>query len=178
MFKKIRIEYDVKKFIDADYTIHTGSCIKHQVDELKDIHESYNGFPKSYNEFNTIIHQLWWDQTDVDFESIGKQLGMQVITISSILQPPGNVIPLHRDTFFQIKKRFPEDNRHKVRANIFLEDWKVGHVIQYNKNDEWITHTDWKSCEGLMWDDSILHVGANIGFSNKYTLQVSGFLND
>lgn len=178
MFKEIKINYDVSIFLNADYTIHTGSCIKHQVDELKDIHEAYDGFPTSYNLNNTIIHQLWWEKSQVDFDSLGKQLGMDVVTVSSILQPPGNIIPLHRDTFFQIKKRYPGDSRHRVRANIFLEDWKVGHVIQYCKNSRWNTHTDWMQCDGLLWDESILHIGANIGFDNKYTLQVSGFLNE
>jgi hypothetical protein len=178
MFKEIKIQYDIGQFINADYSAHTGSCIVHQVDELKDIHTAYEGFPSSYNVHNTIIHQLWWDQNSVDFQLLGQQLGMEIVTVSSILQPPGNIIPLHRDTFFQIKKRFPQDIRKKIRANIFLEDWKVGHLIQYKKNNQWITHTNWQSGEGLLWDDSILHIGANIGFSNKYTLQVSGFSNE
>jgi len=27
-----------------------------------------------------------------------------------------------------------------------------------------------------MWDSEVLHIGANAGMENKYTLQVSGFL--
>jgi len=178
MFKEISIDYDFSVFLNADYNQHEGSCIKHQVTELKDIHEKYNGFPSSYTNHNTLIRQLWWTDSDIDYVSLGKQLNMEVITVSSILQPPGNVIPLHRDTFFQINKRFPDDTRRKVRANIYLEDWKVGHIIQYTESDEWKNHTHWKSGEGLLWDDSILHIGANIGLENKLTLQVSGFLNE
>jgi len=88
------------------------------------------------------------------------------------MQPPGNVIPLHRDTFFKIKSRHPENKRTVVRCNIYLEDWKAGHFLQYN--DEIDTH--WKQGNGHMWDSEVLHIGANAGMEDKYTLQISGFL--
>lgn len=172
MFKKIKLNYDFSKILSADYSTHTGSCIKHQVYEVADIHEQYGGFPKSYCLENTIIHQLWWDQDALDFVDIGQQLGMEVVTISSICQPPGCVIPLHRDTFYQISQRQPDRKDLKIRANIHLEDWKMGHFLQYGD----VVHTHWKVGEGLLWDSSILHLGANAGMENKYTLQVSGFL--
>jgi len=104
---------------------------------------------------------------------------MEVITVSSILQPPGNVITVHRDTFFQINKMYPDDTRTKVRANIYLEDWKVGHIIQYKDIDkEWKNSTHWSASEGFLWDSDILHVSGNIGLEPKFTLQISGFLLD
>ena len=97
---------------------------------------------------------------------------MEVITVSSICQPPGCIVPLHRDTFYQISKRHPERTELKVRANIYLEDWKLGQFIQYD--DE--ISVKWKSGQGYMWDSTHLHLSANAGMQNKYTLQVSGFL--
>jgi hypothetical protein len=172
MFKKLYLDYDFTKILEADYTQHSGSCIKHQVYEVADIHKEYGGFPKSYCLENTLIHQLWWDNKQLDFEEIGCQLGIEVITISSIQQPPGCIIPLHRDTFYQINKQYPDRKELKVRANIHLEDWKLGHFLQYND----IVHTHWKAGEALLWDSEILHIGANAGMHNKHTLQVSGFL--
>ena len=172
MIKKIKLNYDFLIFLNADYTQHEGSCIKHQVHELTDIHEQYGGFPETYQYANTLIHQLWWDNTQVDFEILGRQLGMEVITVSSIQQPPGCVIPLHRDTFFQINKQYPNKTETKVRANIFLEDWKLGQFLQYN--DEVCSY--WQAGEGFLWDSSVLHLSANAGMQDKYTLQVSGFL--
>lgn len=171
MFKKIKLDTDFNKLLSADYTQHEGSCIKHQVHELKDIHEKY-GFPDSYEYSNTRIHQLWWSPEDLDFIDIGNQLNMEVITISTIKQPPGCIIPLHRDTFFQINQRYPDRKELKVRANVHIEDWKLGHFIQYN--DTVFTH--WKQGDVLLWDNSILHLGANAGMEPKYTLQISGFL--
>ena len=89
------------------------------------------------------------------------------------MQPPGCVIPLHNDTFFQIKKRYPDRKETMVRANIFCENWKHGHFLQYNSTVDSI----WKQGQGHMWDSQVLHIGANVGMENKYTLQVSGFLN-
>lgn len=172
MFKKCRLDYDFKKILSADYTCHEGSCIKHQVHELTDIHDQYGGFPETYKYANTLIHQLWWNNTQLDFENIGQQLGIEVVTISSIMQPPGCVIPWHRDTFFQINQRYPDRKEIKVRANINLEDWKIGHFIQYNDT----VYTHWVTGDTLIWDSNILHLGANAGMQNKYTLQVSGFL--
>lgn len=178
MIKPINIDYNLDMFVNADYTVHSGSCISHQVHELTDIHEQFGGFPDSYDLGNTLIRQLWWTREQVDFEELGTQLGMEVITVSSILQPPGNVIPVHRDTFFQIKKVFPNDTRLKVRANMYLEDWHVGEYIQYQKDKEWHNSTHWKAGEGWLWDSSHLHLSANAGMCNKYTLQISGFLDE
>jgi hypothetical protein len=176
MLRYIKLNYDFSKLLVADYTQHSGSCIKHQVHELTDIHEQYGGFPLTYSIDNTLIHQLWWDNTQLDFTNIGQQLGMEVVTVSSICQPPGNVVPLHRDTFFKINQRYPDRTDLKVRANIYLEDWKIGHMIQYNEDNKWTTSSNWQKGEGFIWDSSIIHLSANAGFENKYTLQISGFL--
>lgn len=176
MLKPVKINYDLSVFLNADYAHHSGSCIKHQIYELTDIHDQYGGFPETYTINNTLIHQLWWDNTQVDFEDLGRQLGMEIITISSICQPPGNIIPLHRDTFFQIGQRYPDRTELKVRANIYLEDYKMGQFIQYRENDQWVTKDNWQQGTGLIWDKEIIHLSANAGFENKYTLQVSGFL--
>jgi len=174
MLKIVKLDYDFRKVLTADYTQHSGSCIKHQVHELTDIHDQYDGFPETYTIKNTLIHQLWWDNTQLDYEDIGKQLGMEVVTISTICQPPGNVIPIHRDTFYQISQRFPDRTGLKVRANIYLEDWKLGHFIQYNNE----VSTHWHAGDGFLWDSTELHLSANAGMKNKYTMQISGWLND
>ena len=87
------------------------------------------------------------------------------------------MIPVHRDTFFQIKRAFPNDTRLKVRANMYLEDWHVGEYLTYqDENKEWQNSTHWRAGEGWLWDSNHLHLSANAGMQDKYTLQVSGFL--
>lgn len=176
MIQNIHLHWDFDLFLTADYSVHSGSCIRHQVYELTDIHEKFGSFPKSYCLENTLIHQLWWDNTQVDYQGLGQQLGMEVITVSTIKQPPGCVVPYHRDTFYKINNRFPDRKDLKVRANIYLEDYRLGQFIQYVDNDRIHTSVDWKAGDGFIWDSSILHLSANAGMQDKFTLQVSGFL--
>jgi len=177
MLKTIHLDYDFSVFLNADYSVHEGSCIKHQVYELNDIHDKFGGFPKSYCFENTIIQQLWWTSEQIDYEELGNKLGIDVITVSTILQPPGCTVPYHRDTFYQINQRYPDRTETKVRANIYLEDYKLGHMIQYVDQDEKIhTSVDWTAGDGFIWNSDILHLSTNAGLQDKYTLQVSGFL--
>lgn len=176
MFKPVHLDFDFVKLLNADYSAHTGSCIKHQVYELTDIHEQYGGFPKSYNIHNTKIHQLWWDNTQIDYNELERQLGIEVITVSTIKQPPGCVVPFHRDTFFQISQKYPDRTETKVRANIYLENYKMGQFLQYKLNNEFHTSTNWLAGDGFVWGSDVLHVSSNAGFQDKYTMQISGFL--
>jgi hypothetical protein len=171
MIQAVKLNLNFAPLLLANYQQHVGSCISHLVVECKDIYEAHGGFPESYTEKNTSIHQIWWDTSQLDFEAIGQQLGMEVVTISTICQRPGNVIPWHRDTFYKIQQQFPQHSAPKLRANIHLEDWKIGHFIQHG--DQVATH--WKAGEGWIWDSTVLHLGANAGLENKYTMQISGF---
>lgn len=168
---KMFLDYPFDIFLTADYDSHESSAIKHQVYDLVDIHQQYGGFPNTYCYENTRINQLWWPEDQIDFAEIGRQLSMEVVTISTTRQRPGSVIPLHRDTFFAVKQRRPTQSGHLVRVNIFLQDWHMGHIIQYDDTVDF----GWKKGEGWMWDESVLHLGANAGFQDKYTLQISGF---
>jgi len=177
MIKQVKVDLDFEKFVKANYSIHQGSCIKHQVYELQDIHEKFGGFPSSYCLENTLIHQLWWTPDQIDYKSLGNQLGIDVITVSSIKQPPGCVVPYHRDTFYQISKKYPERKEMKVRANIYLEDYKLGHMLQYTDQENVIhTQVNWQAGQGILWNQDILHLSCNAGMEDKFTLQISGFL--
>ena len=45
MIQPVHLDYDFDIFLNADYSIHRGSCIKHQIYELTDVHEQFGGFP-------------------------------------------------------------------------------------------------------------------------------------
>ena len=122
MILETKLDCDLSVFLNADYEQHKGSCISYQVREQEDIHKTFGGFPESYSEENTKIQQLWFDDGDVDYTSLGNQLGIEIVTISSILQPPGNTITMHRDTFFKIKnmyenRRVPDFNQNTATCN-------------------------------------------------------------
>ena len=167
---KTKIYYDWAVFTECEYP-DPSSCISHQVHEMLDIHKKFGGFPDTYKFENTIIRQRWWESTEIDFEDFANQLNMEVITVSSIQQPAGCVVPWHRDTFFKIKKQYPERKDKLVRALIMLKDWDMGHFLQ--ADDEVIHH--WSAGDAFIWSEEILHLGANVGFRPKFTLQVSGY---
>lgn len=176
VFRKVHLDLDFSQFLEADYSVHTGTCTVHQVHEMQDIYEQVGALPDSYCMANTMIHQLWWTREQVDYRDLGHQLGMEVISVSTIKQPAGCVIPYHRDTFFKIKEQYPGRDDVKVRANIYLEDYKLGHFIQYTLDGQYHTSDRWSAGDGFLWDSGVLHLSANAGMQPKYTLQVSGFL--
>lgn len=178
MFSEISVDYDFSAVLAADHLSHSDTCIHHQMRELRDIYDALGGFPDSYSRSNTTIHQLWWSPEQLDYEDIGGQLGMEVVSISSILQEPGHVIPYHRDMFHKINERFPDRSEPRVRANVFLQPGKLGHVLQFTVDQQHRTVTNWKANTGYMFDSEILHLSCNAGIEPKYTLQVSGLLLD
>lgn len=169
--KRVKVNYDFSFIYDIDWNIYEHDCLGHQQAELKDIHDEVGGFPTSLTHHNTMFYQKFFEESEIDFKELGEQLGIEAITVSIIKQPPGMTNPMHRDTFYQINKKFPDDKRLKVRANIQLLDWKDGHFLQFN--NQVVTH--WKANTGYMWDSSVLHLAANAGLEDRYSLQVSGF---
>lgn len=165
MIKSVKLDFDLIFFLDNDFEVDTTRAGSF---------EHGKGLPETYVKENTIIHQIWWTSGQADFTSIGNQLDIDVITISAIKQNPGHTNPWHIDSFYKIKKTYPDDTRQPVRANIFLEDWKIGHFLQVE--DKVVTH--WKAGEGFIWDESVYHLSSNAGLEPKFTLQVSGFLNE
>lgn len=175
MIKLVNIDYDFDIFLNADYESNQYSCISQIKTDLPSLYEKYGGFPDSYSVHNTSINQIFWELEKIDVSVLESQLNMTILTISTIRQQPGNILPIHKDTFFQLKKIQNSANHMIVRANIHLTDWKIGHLIQYNENDVWKTFTHWQAGEGVMWDSTVEHIGANIGLADKYTMQLSGF---
>lgn len=170
--KHVRIDYDFSFIYDLNWNQYEHNCIGHQQIELKDIYDTFGGFPSSYTPHNTTFYQKFFEKSEINFDALGNQVGVEPISISMIKLPPGMITILHRDTFYRINKDYPDDSRMRVRANIFLEDWKWGHILQYD--DVVVSH--WKKNTGYMWNSEVLHLAANCGLEDRYTLQISGFL--
>ena len=176
MYKKIFINFNFKKFIDAEYVEYETQSMKywHENNKGSPVEEFYGlKLPETYCWENTRMKQLVWNLEEVDTESLAKLLKMEIASISSIMQPPGSIIPVHVDSFFQLKKNFP-NRPNPVRALIFMQDWKLGHFLQCNDDG----YSKWKTGEGIIVSGDQLHLSANAGVENKYTLQVSGFVNE
>jgi hypothetical protein len=176
MLLHTRLELDFAPYLTANYDQHSSHNFGHQLEEYAELYARFGGLPASFNETNTVIHQLWWNEQQIDYGDLGTRLGMDVITVSTIRQDPGNVLPIHYDTFFLIGKNHPHRREPKVRANIYMQDWQLGHHLEYELDDQWQISHGWRAGDGLIWDSSHLHLSSNAGMSPKYTMQISGFL--
>jgi hypothetical protein len=121
---------------------------------------------------NTLIDLNEYDESQLDFEDIGKQLGMKVVTIWTIVQRPGQILPLHKDEHLETKAKLPDHPGTLCRCVIHIEDWKPGQFLDYSENR---VDTGWKQGQGWRVGAGLPHLSANCGEHNKYTMQVSGY---
>jgi hypothetical protein len=175
MYSKISIDFNFKVFLDAEYTEYETISMQVWNDSNKNSYlpQLKSPLPDTYCWENTKMKQILWTLDEIDTDSLSKKLNMEISSITSILQPPGSVIPPHVDSFFQLRKKYPY-RPNPVRAVIFIEDWKLGHFLQCNDD----VYTHWKCGDGLIMDRSQCHLSANAGVEDKHTVQVSGFMND
>ena len=85
--------------------------------------------------------------------------------------PPGTVLPAHRDTYDRFKLIHGLETTHSVvRTIVFLEDWASGHDLEMNGTP----FTGWRAGDWVSWHDDFLHLAANMGRTDRYTLQLTG----
>ena len=174
IFFKCSIDYDFSFIYDLDWEIEKTLYLEFKKKENIETIKIYGNYPDSLNDYNTYIYQKFFNNQEVNYEKLGKQLNMDLQTVSVIKQRPGTVIPIHHDAFFRLAQKYPESAHRAMRANIFLEDWEWGHFFQIdNVNPEsWLKNT------GYIFNNKVIHSSANASFKDKYTLQCTGFLNE
>jgi hypothetical protein len=85
---------------------------------------------------------------------------------------PGTVLPNHSDTYARyIKINNLKNSKNVWRAVIFLEPWQSGHYLEVDGN----SITDWCAGDYVAWNNDVEHLAANMGETDRYTLQLTGF---
>lgn len=86
----------------------------------------------------------------------------------------GTVMPEHSDLYRAYIKKFNlEKEKHTIRrALVLLEDWKPGHYLDCLGQ----AFVHWRAGDIVEWAYDTPHTAANIGFADRYTLQVTGHL--
>lgn len=85
--------------------------------------------------------------------------------------PPGTVLPNHADTYQRFREIYQIDDPNTIfRAVVFLEDWESGHYFEIDNSPV----TEWCAGEYVMWQNDVFHLAANMGKTNRYTLQITG----
>jgi hypothetical protein len=88
---------------------------------------------------------------------------------------PGNFLLMHSDKFDFFKKKFNIQEIHKIqRIIIFLEKGDPGHILIVNDK----CFMNWKRGEYASWIGGTPHLAANLGTTDRYTLQITGIVND
>ena len=166
--KSIHLDYDFSNFL-LDKHEKEWSVLSYYEDKEK------TTLPDTFTEHNTKINQVFWNKDKIDFDKLGSMLHMRVETVATIRQRPGQVLPWHNDHFYKIIENNPDVDKAKiVRANVFMDDWKTGHVLQIDKE----IISNWKKGDGYIWSSGVYHLSGNLGLEDKYTLQISGILLD
>jgi hypothetical protein len=105
---------------------------------------------------------------------IAEQIGLKNCGFVFYKMTTGVVMPTHVDHFNRYCKVFNVEKNRVWRAIVFLENWSPGHYFEINNNA--IVH--YRSGEYVLWANETPHAASNIGLADRYTLQITGQLND
>ena len=127
-----------------------------------------------YKENTNIFYQIFNKDYPKIFEKFISVTNLEYATSSVIIQPPGNVLGWHQDTYvnFRSKNNIP-NNKKVVRYMLMVDDWKWGHFFTAGNN----TITQWKQGDLFYLEPHIFHCGANAGIEKKITLNITGLVS-
>jgi hypothetical protein len=88
---------------------------------------------------------------------------------------PGTTLPNHSDTYDKFREIYNVHDTNKIfRAIVFLENWQSGHYFEINEDPV----VEWAAGETVIWQYDTRHLAANIGSTDRYTLQITGIVNE
>jgi len=144
-------------------------------DDLQSYQSVYEKF--GYTSQNTRIWKSTNNGNRIKFdweEELISQIPLDHAVVTLTRQDPGQILPWHRDRFFMLRNLYPDDKREIVRVLMFMQDWKLGHLLQIHRD----VYTHWQQGEMIMWPSDTYHLSANVGFDPKWTCNITGFVND
>lgn len=167
------IKYKLDRFWDQEYT------------ELNYINEEFNdsestqhwlflGFPGKFTGDMCDMRDVQ-PSWNVNFiQLFEEEMGWKDVCTSYYRMMPGTILPTHADTYKRYIELFNLEGQELMirRAIVFLEDWKPGHYAEYL--DE--PYVKWQAGDTVEWQYDTPHMAANMGFTPRYTLQVTGHL--
>jgi len=164
------LHYNVSKFWDDEYK--SLDYINEPFNDDKNLrHWQVLGYPDRFTGDMCDMRspQPTWNRAFVD---IYKEMGWQDVCTSYYRMMPGTILPTHSDLYLKYIDIFGLQGQEQSihRAVIFLEDWAPGHYAEY----EDIPFTKWLAGATVEWTYDTPHMAANVGFTPRYTLQITG----
>ena len=119
-------------------------------------------------------HRLpsWNNKFIEHFERMGwKDIGCAYYRMTS-----GTVMPVHQDRYVRYIDVFNLQGReHTIRrALVLLEDWRSGHYLEAMD----MPFVNWRAGQVVEWNYDTPHMAANLGLEPRYTLQITGHVDD
>ena len=184
LFKNFRIDKD---YIDIFNKIATPFSMVNEtyrkIDYGKPRLEKYNMYKEwGYVTENTSYRQAFFDSSDREntpawilkiADHIGDKERLSNIVCTITRQNPGNSLPPHVDVYESYRniKNIPdEDAENIIRYLVFLEDWKIGHFLQFGDS----VCCYWKKGDCITWEYGLRHLSTNAGTEPKFAMQITG----
>jgi hypothetical protein len=109
----------------------------------------------------------------MDINLLQSEFKFEHLSWSYYRMTPGTILPEHIDIFTKFKHLYDTEGKTIVRALVMMEDWQPGHYLDMNG----VADTNWKAGDYYIWEENCPHTAANIGITNRYTLQITGLIN-
>jgi len=110
-----------------------------------------------------------------DFAAIQKHFDNWTdLTWSFYKMTTGVILPEHIDTFKYYKTLYQNTKGKLGRIVIFLENWQPGHYFDISGESVGA----WTAGDYAWFTENTPHTAANIGKMDRYTLQLTGFMNE
>jgi len=143
------------------------------VDQLNRWHHQGYSDPFTGDMCDMRSTQPSWNQMFID---IFEKKGWQDIGTSYYRMNTGTVLPTHQDRYVKYIQLFNLQGHEPSirRAVVFLEDWQPGHYAEYEN----VPFVNYSAGAVIEWVYDTPHMAANLGLTPRYTLQITGHVND
>lgn len=164
------IYYNIIKFWDDEF--------KHLLYDNEPFNDNENtrywlelGFPNKFTGDMCDMRSQQPSWNDLFIKYFEKE-GWQDVGTSYYRMSPGTILPTHSDLYLKYIELFNLQGQEQSirRAVVFLEDWQPGHYAEYLNNP----YTNWRAGDTVEWEYNAIHSAANMGFTPRYTLQITG----
>lgn len=101
--------------------------------------------------------------------------GLENVGVSYYRMDPGDNLPIHSDLYKKYISLFNLEDRKEniIRYIFFPEDRQPGHIFEVDGKI-----IDWRAGDWVAWKYDTIHMAANMGYSPRYTIQVTGVLRE
>ena len=164
------VEYQLERFWDDQFK--SLSYVQEPFNDPESVHQWLaQGYTNRFTgDLCDMRHRLpeWSSQiTDIYLNR-----GWQDIGLAFYRMPTNTILPTHRDLYKRYIEVFDlQGQEHTIRrALILLEDWQSGHYLEVGNQ----AYTGWRAGMTVEWVYDTPHMAANIGPTDRYSLQVTG----